>query len=113
MKKRKRRRKAPDRIILLAYFHRYVFPFVMFLVPTFLLGLLGMGLGLAAIGLVEVIGYQLRWKHIYCAWQDAKHQPMTPGDIRWHRISKGEAYGASAVLIVLGLAAVVCHFLVI
>lgn len=111
MKKRRRRRKSPDKIILLAYLHRYVFPLVMFIVPAFLLGLLGMGLGLISIGLLEMIGYHCRWKHVYCAWQDAKHEPMTPGDIRWHRISKWERYGDPAILIVLGLIAVIFQFI--
>ncbi|MBR3764481.1 MAG: hypothetical protein IKK57_08030 [Clostridia bacterium] len=110
MSRKKRRSAAQHRtIILLAWCHRYVFLIAAPLLPLLLArsksdALAGMGVGMLCYGLYTLLGYLLRWKHIYCSFQSIAHVPMTPGNIRWHTIRKGDVYGVSAIFIVMGLA---------
>ena len=99
---------SATRIRLLAYAHRYLFPVLAVLLPVLLArsktqALLGMGIGLTFYGVYTLLGYLLRWKHIYCSWQDVAHQKMTPGNIQWKNVRKTDAYGLPAVCITFGL----------
>ncbi len=82
-------------IIILAYVNRYFYPLL-------LLGIVAWGretsnLKLAGISILffsayELIGYLCRWKHIFCSFQNAYHQKMTPDNIDWDLVSKADAY---------------------
>lgn len=102
-------------ICMLAYFHRY-FYWVCVLAFTFCFGpdfaLLRMGLGFLLFAVYSLLGYILRWKHIYCSYQNAYRQTMTPNHIVWSKIRKTDAYGCPAIFGVLGLGMVVCQFFV-
>lgn len=115
MKQRKRhsRYSRHTSTILLAYAHRYAFPMLTVILPLVLLKkniILGMGIGFMFDGLYTLVGYLCRWKHIYCSYQNAHHQEMTPDDIRWHRIRKSDAYGLPALSMTMGLLMIICHF---
>ena len=117
MSRKKRRRTAGHTaIILLAYWHRYVFLILAPFLPVALAhskddALLGMGVGMTCYGLYTLLGYLLRWRHIYCSFQSTYHQRMTPGNIRWHNIRKRDVYGVSAIFIALGLAMILWRIL--
>ena len=105
-------------IRLLAYAHRYAFPVLAILLPVLLArsktqALLGMGIGLTFYGVYTLLGYRLRWKHIYCSWQDVAHQKMTPANIQWKNVRKVDLYGLSAVCIGFGLLVVVVSVFVL
>lgn len=123
MKKPILKRKTRNQVIIaLAYAHRYLWPLGVIVIPMIIGGshfLLVMGLGCILFAAYSVIGYQLRWKHIYCSYQSAQRAPtggmeeMTPENIRWGRIKKSDVYGTSAIWAVLGIAAIVVHCLYI
>lgn len=52
----------------------------------------------------SLIGYKHKWRHIYCSYQNASHQKMTPHAVRWSQIKKSDAYGVPLIFFVLGLA---------
>lgn len=51
-----------------------------------------------------LIGYHCKWRHIYCSYQNANHQKMTPHAVRWSQIKKSDAYGVPLIFFALGLA---------
>ncbi len=83
-----------NQIIALAYFHRYGWILTMMLficlfpekMPYLMSGFL------IVFSLWTVVGYRLKWKHIFCSWQNASHMEMTPHSIRWSQVPKSDVY---------------------
>jgi len=98
-------------IEILAYAYRFVYPILIMLSPIFAkeYSLLVMGIGLLLYAAYTVIGYQCRWKHIFCAWQLLHRQSMTPNDIRWHMIKKLDVYSLFAMFDVIGVVMIIIH----
>ena len=69
--------------------------------------LLIMGVGFLLFAAWNTTGYFLRWRHVYCAWQNAKKQRMTPNDIRWGTVDRKEFFVCVALDAVMGIAAIV------
>ena len=94
------------RIIALAYFHRYGWIAVMMICVAIwseqMMYILSVGS--IAFAIWSLIGYRRKWKHIYCSFQNANHQEMTPNNIQWHKIKKSDAYGVPLIFLILGLA---------
>ena len=63
-----------------------------------------LGAGCLILGLYELLGYLLRWKHFYCAYQNAYYQDMTPDMVDWRKVRKRDSYGVPAIFITLGIA---------
>ena len=102
------KRQAPAwAVIALAYFHRYGWIVLMLICAGIwssrIVGI--MGGFMVAVALWSFVGYQLEWRHIYCSYQEANHQKMTPNFIRWHTVKKIDAYGVPIVFLILGTAA--------
>lgn len=99
----------------LAYFHRYALPFLSIGIPGLIWGkeysLLSLGFGTLFFAAYTLVGYLCRWNHIYCSYQNASHEKMTPHRIVWSNIKKSDAYGVPAIFGILGAACVLCHFL--
>lgn len=91
-------------IIALAYFHRYGWIAVMFAL-TFILRNVFYVWSISTIVYAAwtFIGYKLRWKHIFCSYQNAYHIKMTPERIDWDSIEKHDAYGVPLLFLVMGL----------
>ena len=70
-----------------------------------------MGIGLICYGVYEIIGYCLRFRHVYCAMQNMYRQKMTPDHCEWERFPKTDWYGAPAVLIAWGVAVLLVSLL--
>ncbi|MBR5774532.1 MAG: hypothetical protein IKY44_06755 [Clostridia bacterium] len=104
MSKRKR-----AKIIALAYFHRYGWIAItiacMMLCPN--QGFYICAASCIAFSLWSFVGYKLKWRHIYCSYQNAYHKKMTPHSIRWSTIKKSDLYGVPLIFFVLGLIALV------
>jgi hypothetical protein len=94
------------KIIALAYFHRYgwiallfacvaIYPKTIFLTWSF---------GFIAYAIWSYVGYKLRWKHIFCSYQNAYRLSMTPDNIRWGWVKKSDAYGVTIIFFVIGVA---------
>jgi hypothetical protein len=101
-------------VIILAYMHRYLYPILILSVPMLLTRkgpeyVLYQGIGLLVFAAYSLAGYLLRWKHIYCSYQNAYHQKMTPNRIRWNTIKKSDAYGCPAVFGVLGVLCILAY----
>ncbi len=107
-------------IIIMAYIHRYGFLIL-------ILGLLAkvtnnsngrfLGAGIISIlyALYDLIGYKLKWKHIYCSFQSLQKQRMTPDRIIWRSVDKKDVYtivilcGATGIMLII--AEIVFYFL--
>ena len=101
-------------VIFLAYAHRYLYPIALILASFSAgkgLALPVLGAGLILLALHDVLGYRLRWRHLFCSLQNAHYQPMTPRKINWKQFKSREVYGAAAVCGILGLVMILCHFL--
>ena len=98
-------------IEILAFAYRYVYPILIMLSPIFAreYSFLVMGIECLIYAAYTVIGYQCRWKHIFCAWQLLHRQSMTPNDIRWHMIKKSDIYSLFAVFDVMGIGGIIVH----
>ena len=96
---------STKKVIALAYFHRYGWIAIMtgliFLIPQY--ALLIVSLCFIATALWSLIGYKLKWKHIYCSHQNAHRKDMTPHHICWTDIKKSEAYGVPLIFFVMGV----------
>ena len=92
-------------VIFLAYMHRYGWIAAMVICialwPEYIFHILCASCLLVSAW--SLVGYKRRWRHIYCSYQNAGHQKMTPRVIVWSKISKSEAYGAPLVFLVVGL----------
>lgn len=105
-------RQRGKQIIFLAYVHRYLFPVLAVLLPLAFgrqYALLAMGIGFILFAAYTLIGYLLRWKHIFCSYQNAYHQQMTPDHINWSQVKKADAYGTPAIFGIFGLAMLLCY----
>lgn len=103
------------RIKHLAYFFRYwvfLFMFGFFFLGGFLFGgssggLLGFGVFFLAYGAYTLLGAIKKFRHIYCMYQNAYHQEMTPNEIYWNTINKSDLYGLPIVMLVFGVGSLV------
>lgn len=96
-------------IIFLAYFHRYICPLL--ILVSCIWGLLAAGIAAVFYAVYSLAGYMLRWKHIYCSYQNAYHQKMTPDHVGWSKVRKRDAYGVPAIFAAMGAAAILCWIL--
>lgn len=98
-------------IEILAYAYRYVCPILILLSPIFAkkYSLLVIGIGCLLFAAYRVIGYNFRWKHIFCALQLEHRQDMTPNDVRWHMIKKADIYTLFAIDVAIGVVMIVIH----
>ena len=112
----KQRRK---RVMILAGLLRYGLP-ISVLVLALIVGkvtgsgraaVAALGAGCLILGLYELLAYLLKWKHFYCAYQNAYYQDMTPDKIDWEKVRKSDAYGVPAIFITLGIACLAVLFL--
>lgn len=111
MKKRGKWNKREKRIIALAYCNRYGC-FLGALAAMFLPNReIWIGIVSFAWGLYRFVGYKLKWKHIYCSYQDAYHQKMTPNRMKWSMIKKSDAYGIPAFFCIMGIALIMASIL--
>ena len=96
--------KSAQRIVkALAYFHRYGWIVAMIIIIEITDSSYYFGLLLIIYSLWTIIGYLLKWKHIYCSYQDVYHKPMTPNNINWNSIRKSDVYVVTAFLFIGGL----------
>ena len=111
------KKKTRSRIIALAYLHRYA-P-LLILIILLVCGRFGiiktkdgcmmyLGVTLIAFSLWSLIGYLLKWRHIYCSFQHASRKfprEMTPEHVYWSKISKVDAYGIPIIYFIMGIGA--------
>ena len=63
----------------------------------------GAMIGCIGFSIWSLIGYKCKWRHIYCSYQNAYHEKMTPHSIRWHKIRKSDALGVPLIFLVFGI----------
>ena len=77
--------KKEKRIIALAYLHRY--GWIAILVGCIVIfpesTIFTLSVGFIAYAIWSFVGYQCKWKHIFCSYQNTYRLPMTPKNIRW------------------------------
>ena len=97
-------------VIALAYLHRYGWAIgTLILYCVFDKSYLP-GISFILFGLWTLVGYRLRWKHIYCSFQDIHHHRMTPDRVRWEKLSEREVSGLSLLFIVFGVLFTIAMF---
>lgn len=107
--KKRRKRKHPTNsicIIILAYANRYLYPLLILFVMAFgrvTSNFVPTGISILVFAAYQLIGYLCRWKHIFCSFQNAYHQKMTPNRIDWDIISKVDAYCIPCFFAILGI----------
>ena len=114
LRNHKNAKRRAKRVLILADFLRYGLPISAFVIALIIgkttgsgrAGLIALGAGCVLMGLYELLGYLLKWKHVYCAYQNAYHQDMTPDMVNWRKVRKSDAYGVPIIFIVLGIACV-------
>lgn len=116
--RRNGRAMSPRRIVLTkvwAYFVRYGMLLGIPLPAAIASGLndsraakfLGLGAGCLVFALYYLVGYLLRWTHMYCVYQNANHQKMTPDKVNWSDIRKSDAIGVPLIFMVFGILSVI------
>lgn len=70
---------------------------------SLILMLLIAGGGLLVYALYLFIGYKLRFKHIYCLYQNANGQKMTPETAKDEEIRKVDGKGVPSLFALIGL----------
>ncbi len=111
--------KQVKRVKILAYFWRYGFIsfILLFMVGgAFLLKneygiLIGMSTFMLIMGIYLLMGAIFRFRHIYCMYQNANHQEMTPNKIYWNSMKKSDIFGVPIIFIIIGLAGLVIGLL--
>ena len=103
------------RVIVLALFHRYAYTILFPLLIIFIFAkntmFLLFGVNFILFALHSLIGYVCRWKHIYCSYQNAYKEKMTPNNICWAKIRKVDAYGIPLFFGALGLIMIIMWFI--
>lgn len=107
----KRNRKGNKIIIFLAYMHRYGCFAALALALWLTSSKLVFGAGVVLYALWTLCGYRLKWKHIYCSYQNASHHKMTPNRMNWKEIKKSDAYGIPIFFFVGGTALILVDLL--
>ena len=101
--------KRANSIIALAYLHRYGLLIVVLCAAIFSrLRYLIFGIGFLLYAIWSLVGYKCRWKHIFCSYQNAYRESMTPNNIRWGWVKKSDAYGVPIIFFILGVVCIVC-----
>lgn len=105
----------------IALLYRYVFLLAIFIIPLWITKLfyensrygfcLWFGIMSILYAAYSLIGYLCKWKHIYCAFQNAYRQEMTPDRINWNKIKKSDAYGIPTIFFALGFMLIIVSFL--
>ncbi len=99
-------------VIVLAYLNRYGLLALFFLPLAFnknRLGILILGILLLAYSAIQFFGYLLKWRFIFCSYQNAYHTKMTPDAVDWNFVSKTDAFGIPAVFTVFGSLAIIAY----
>lgn len=113
MKKKKPRDMT---VVALAYAHHYLYLVLIVGVPLIIGGdslFLGMGLGFLLYAAYTLIGYKLRWKHIYCSFSiphRARKWKMKTNNYNWKSISKVDVYAVAIMCGLFGVACLLGHF---
>ena len=90
---------------ILAYIHRYAFMAVLlnyFFSSKYLFGIV-----LITYGLWTILGYNLKWTHIFCSFQNEYNKKMTPNNVNWNKVKKIDVYFISVFFILSGLCIIV------
>ena len=98
-----RNRRKSNLIIFLAIFHRYGWIALMLLMMYLTKSIYAAIISCFVFSIWTFLGYKLRWTHIYCSYQNANREPMTPDKVNWNSVRKTDAYGIPAIFFVFGV----------
>lgn len=104
-------------VVVLAYAHAYLYLALIVCVPLLIGGenrFLGMGFGFLLYAAYTLIGYKLRWKHIYCSFSIPRRAPkgwkMKTNNYNWKSLSKIDIFGLPIVIALFGAVCLLGHF---
>ena len=90
-------------VILLAYFHRYGWIALTLIIMYFTDSFSPLSISCIVYSAWTFLGYIFRWKHIYCSYQNAYHNTMTPNTVDWDNVKKTDTYGIPIVFMLFGI----------
>ncbi len=96
--------------VILAYFHRYGWIAAMLIAVLITRSKYAIGIALALYGIWTLLGYLLKRRYIYCSFQNAYHERMTPEHIDWKFIRKSDVYTIALCCILLGIAIIIALY---
>ena len=100
-------------IIVLAYLHRYGWIVIMLGLAYLFHEARYYILMVSSIlySIWTFLGYRLKWKHIFCSYQNAYRVKMTPNAINWNWVDKKDAYGVPLFFLLAGVAGLILAIL--
>lgn len=100
-------------IICLAHLYRWLLP-ILAILEFWRFGkeFIYIGITFILFALIDYISYRFRFKFWYCAYQNASRSPMTPDNIDWSTVKKGEAVGLSIMTALIGVGIIVIYFII-
>ncbi len=97
------------KIIALAYFHRY--GWIVLLIICIAIWteqmLYFFSTWFFIYSIWTFVGYKLKWRHIFCSYQNAYRKKMTPYFDSWEQIKKSDAYGVPLFFFLFGLVSLI------
>lgn len=98
-------------IICLAHLYRGLLPLLAIL-EFWLFGreFIYIGITFILFAMIDYFSYRFRFKFWYCAYQNASRSHMTPDNIDWKTVKKGEAVGLSIMTALIGVAIIIVYF---
>lgn len=95
----------------LVFFLRHIVPLVIVIIPLAIFARTGnirpafiyIGIGFLAYAAYLLVGYLMKWTHIYCYFQNIDRQPMTPDNVDWSTLRPGDGCITPALNAVLGV----------
>ena len=113
MKKKKQRDMT---VVTLAYMHHHFYMILLVGVSLLIGGndcILSLGLGFLFYAAYTLVGYNLRWKHIYCSFSiphRTRGWKMKTNNYNWKSISKAEVYVVSIIWALFGIVCLLGYF---
>lgn len=91
-------------VIFLALFHRYGW-IIITLISMFIWNPLLVGaIFMFGFSVWSILGYIFKWKHIYCSYQNAYREKMTPHRTDWSRVKNFDAIGIPVMFLAVSVA---------
>lgn len=99
----------------IVFFLRHIVPLAFVIIPLAIFAPTGnikpaflyIGLGFLAYAAYLLIGYLLKWTHIYCYFQSLDHLEPTPDKVDWSTLRPGDGYIMPALNGFIGVALIV------
>lgn len=103
-----------ERMEKIVFFCKYIVTLAIVLIPILIATRTGdkkqamvyIGIGLLVYAAYLLLGYFLKWTHIFCYYQNMARQPLTPDEVDWSTLRPGDVYIIPGLYAALGVGAI-------